>query len=179
MIRFQDVVCCFETCLIVRFVLAVQHVLHKWHQLTDSLIVQHVQSLVLCERRIQQVHRHCRILYHCQRIQSCTHIILLNNIFHNGSILLQPRLHHIVKCLMPLHTFVYDFCITFKILLLLHFCVDVELINSPCSALKAAHVHAYWFVLWRLYKCRMPTHVHISIIVIRWSLILLIRVVLF
>ena len=80
---------------------------------------------------------------------------------------------------MPLHAFIYDFRVAFEILLLLHFCVNIELIDSTGSALKAAHVHAHWLVLWCLYECCMPTHVHVGVIVVRWSLVLLIRVVLF
>lgn len=49
MVRLEDIQGGFEASFVVGLVLAVQHVLHERHQLANTLIVQHVQALVLRE----------------------------------------------------------------------------------------------------------------------------------
>lgn len=97
-------------------VLAINHVLDVWHEKHHLLEVKHLYSLVFCECGVENVHAHCWVLDHCQRIQGRSNVVLIENKIHDHFDVCDSSLHDAIKSLMFFHALVNYLNVLFLVL---------------------------------------------------------------
>ncbi len=131
-------------------ILAIHQVCAVWKYLRYIVVVEHVDSLVICECVIQYIHDNARVIHHSETVDDRVEIALLP-VIQNHTDTIHATIYHTYHCRVLLHQLIDDFKIFFLLLL--------------CWLSEAIEVNAKRLILGSLYiggSVRI-THLYISI----------------